>query len=77
MASRLGRVRVSRTIVYEGTPEWVAMTLANSFIQPGKVFTAGGDPSWPNSITFNHQEETVIRTSEEPAVEIKEVPYGA
>lgn len=40
-----GRVRVVRTLVYEGTPDWIITTLAASVVGPDDVARDSGPPT--------------------------------
>jgi hypothetical protein len=64
------RIRVERTIVYEGDPEWVVVVLSASLLKPGMTF-----PCAKGSIHL-HSECTAV-VLYDIGDEIPEVPYGA
>jgi hypothetical protein len=65
----MARVKVSRTILYEGDADWVHLVLAKSLMQPGKKFQAGIG----NCIELLEQRETIDAVDTET---LKEFPNG-
>ena len=61
-------LRVSRFVIYEGTPEWVEMTLGKSMLKLGETFKAGNG-------TIHVANE--MRTMTEREVREKEKAHGA
>jgi hypothetical protein len=64
------RIRVERSIIYEGDPEWVAKVLSASLLKPGMSF-----PCAKGTIHLHSEFVTVNEFTIED--EIPEVPYGA
>ena len=62
-------MRVSRFVIYEGTPEWIEKTLAKSMLKLGEEFQAGDGNTIhiENEMRSVHEREVTVVAEKEKA----------